>query len=223
MRDSTSCLVAVTIGMVVLLASEGCGRTGYAHSTDTAIAGDVPLGSGGAMGTDGALAEQTGSGDTLGSGGSTGTGGFYGTGGTTGTGGGLGQDSAIDADVVVDGGSASTEGPSCGDTVCTAAQLCVRPTCGGGTPPCLPPLDGGACPAGRIYASLCVPGLPERGAGCTFPPCEAPPPFCIDLPAACGAKPTCACLPYNVCNSDGGVSSGMCGLINTSVVTCMAQ
>lgn len=212
------------MGAVFLLASEGCGRTGKAHSTDTAIAGDVPFGSGGAIGADGALAEETGIGGTHGSGGTVGTGGFYDTGGTTSTGDGHGQDGAIDAVVAADGGSASADGPSCGNTVCAAAQVCVRPTCAGGTaPPCLPPLDGGACPAGLTYASSCTPGVPNRGPGCTIPPCVDPPPYCLDPPAACGAKPTCACLPYNVCQSDGGASGGMCGLINTSVVRCIAQ
>ena len=224
MRDFTFCLVAVAMSAVFFLASEGCGRTGKADSTDTAIAGDVALGSGGVMGTDGALAEETEFRDTLGSGGTVDTGGFYDTGGTTSTGGGVGQDGAIDAAVVVDVGSASTDGPSCGNTVCAASQLCVRPTCAGGTAPaCLPPLDGGACPAGLNYATSCVPGLPERGSGCTLPPCVDPPPFCLDLPAACGAKPTCACLPYNVCQSDSGTGGGVCGLINTSVVKCMGQ
>ena len=136
-----------------------------------------------------------------------------------GTGGDLGQDGAV-----VDGGSAPAGGPSCGSSTCAAGQLCIRPTCVGGTaPPCLPPLDGGACPTGLTYASPCIPGLLERGSGCTLPRCVDPPPFCIDLPAACGAKPTCGCLPYNVCQADGGDIGGMCGLINASVVSCMGQ
>ena len=122
------------------------------------------------------------------------------------------------------GKNSSADGSSCGNSVCAAAQLCIRPTCTGGVAPaCLPPLDGGACPAGLTYASSCVPGLPERGGGCTLPPCVDPSPFCIDLPATCGPKPTCACLPYNVCQADGGAIGGMCGLIDTSGVRCMGQ
>jgi hypothetical protein len=214
MRDSTSYLVAVAMGAVFLLTCEGCGRNSNARSTDTGIAGDVPLESGGATGADGAFAKEAGFGDTLGSVGNVDAGGFSDVGGSADS---LAQDGAIDAGTVVDGSSAYADGPSCGNTVCATAQLCVRPTCVGGTaPPCLPPLDGGACPAGLVYASSCVPGLPERGSGCTLPRCVDPPPFCIDLPAACGTNPTCACLPYNVCG--GG---GMCGFIDTSVLRCM--
>ena len=125
-------------------------------------------------------------------------------------------DALADSAVTTTGDGGSTV---CGSSVCTATQLCIRPYCGGGTaPPCLTPLDGGGCPVGFTYVSSCPPEMLGRGSGCTPVPCVDPPPFCLDVPAACSAKLTCTCLPQDVCGTGGG----MCMMISGSIVQCGA-
>jgi hypothetical protein len=123
-------------------------------------------------------------------------------------------DSAVTA--LADGGSTI-----CGSSVCSATQLCIRPSCAGGTaPPCLPIVDAGACPAGYTFTTSCqYPiGGGGPGPGCLPPACVNPPPFCLDTPAACNAKLTCGCLPSTVCGTGGGG----CMMISASVVQCGA-
>jgi hypothetical protein len=115
---------------------------------------------------------------------------------------------------VVDAGSdapAQQAGGPCGQGRCAANQLCVTPSCGGGTPPnCILVPDSGVCPTGTAYSSMCtLLGTLRQGPGCLPPPCTPAGPFCVDIPASCGAKPTCACLPSTICGSNGG----QCGAV----------
>jgi hypothetical protein len=112
------------------------------------------------------------------------------------------------ADVMNDGG------PACGSSTCRPNQVCVHPSCGGGTSPTCSsaPDDAGQCPQGTIYQPHCPATI---GPGC-LPTCTPAPPFCVDVPASCAGHPTCDCLPSNVCK--GG---GTCGSVySTGDVTC---
>jgi hypothetical protein len=122
---------------------------------------------------------------------------------TMGVGQGGPQDGAS-TDVSGDGGHA------CGSSTCRANQVCVHPSCGGGTPPTCysAPGDAGQCPPGSTYQPHCPPNF---APGCLPAPCSAAPPFCADIPASCGGHPSCVCLPPNVCN--GG---GSCGLVDST-------
>ena len=105
---------------------------------------------------------------------------------------------------------ASDGGHACGSLTCRADQVCVHPSCGGGTPPMCysTPDDAGQCPQGSTYQPHCPPSF---APGCLPPPCSPSPPFCADIPAACGGHPSCVCLPPDVCN--GG---GACGLVDST-------
>jgi hypothetical protein len=46
-----------------------------------------------------------------------------------------------------------------------------------------------------------------------------PAPFCADVPAACGGTPTCACLPFTICQP-GGQAGGVCINVDSRVVSC---
>ena len=105
-------------------------------------------------------------------------------------------------------------GHGCGAHVCTSSEICVRPSCGGAPPQCTQLPDGGQCSSGWTYRPVCNNG-PTPGPGCEAPPCVPPAPFCITRPASCGATPTCACFPTNVCQSGGA-----CGLISDGEVLC---
>jgi hypothetical protein len=110
---------------------------------------------------------------------------------------------------------ASDGGHACGSSTCRANQVCVHPSCGGGTAPMcfVAPNDAGQCPQGSTYQPHCAPTF---GPGCLPAPCVPAPPFCADIPASCGGHPSCVCLPPNVCN--GG---GSCGLVDsTDAVIC---
>ena len=111
-----------------------------------------------------------------------------------------------------DGAAASDGGPACGASTCRSDQVCVHPSCGGGTPPmCEEPSDGGQCPAGWTYQPNCVGGF-IGGAGCVPPSsCTPQSPFCADVPASCGGRPSCTCLPADVCKGNGS-----CGSVYTS-------
>jgi hypothetical protein len=115
------------------------------------------------------------------------------------------SDGAI-ADVAGDSGHA------CGASTCRSDQVCVHPSCGGGTPPmCLEHADGGQCPSGWTYQPFCSGGL-TVGPGCVPPSsCTPQTPFCADVPASCGGRPSCTCLPANICNGNGS-----CGSVYTS-------
>jgi hypothetical protein len=126
-------------------------------------------------------------------------------------------DAPVDAAVTPPGDGGSSV---CGSSVCTATQLCVRPSCAGGTaPPCVAIGEAGACPTGYTFSSFCQYATGGgAGPGCLPPPCVSPPPFCLDTPAACDAKLTCGCLPATVCGTGGGG----CMMISASVVQCGA-
>ncbi len=101
----------------------------------------------------------------------------------------------------------------CGATTCGANQLCEYACCGGAAPPCEPRTDAGTCPAGSAPGPCFGPGGPAFD--CTRM-CTPPPPHCVDLPAACGGRPDCACLRgASVC---GGVG---CGFVDPSGVHCV--
>src|SRR5450631_1036695 len=169
------------------------GDNGGAGAGGSASAGAGGSGAGGHGGA-------TGSGGAAGRGGTSGSGGAAGRGGTSGTGGaGAGA-----------GGGAGSNGTLCGTSPCPNNQVCVHPSCGGGTLVCDPLPDGGQCPTGWTYHALCSLTAGRSGSGCQPPPCTPAAPFCADVPAACGGTPTCTCLPSNIC--DGG---GQCGAVST--------
>lgn len=127
---------------------------------------------------------------------------------TVGVGQGGSQDGAS-TDVASDGGH------TCSSSTCRANQVCVHPSCGGGTPPtCFSaPGDAGQCPQGSTYQQHCPPSF---NPGCLPTPCSPAPPFCADVPASCAGRPSCICLPPDVCN--GG---GSCGVVySTGDVMC---
>jgi hypothetical protein len=89
---------------------------------------------------------------------------------------------------------------------------------------------GEECYAGTPDAGLwsCPPGTergPQFDLDCLQPGyacvggCPAPPPFCVDLPAACGGVPTCACLAEDPCHPS---NSGAChdADIAGAILTC---
>src|SRR5204863_706480 len=128
----------------------------------------------GVGGTGGGGTSGTGAGGNAGAGGLGGTGGAGGDAGRGGTGGGTGGSGGSNA---------------CGTRVCTSSEICVHPRCGGGAPICDPVPDGGQCPSGWTFQSLC-PGSPP-GPGCLPPPCTPPAPFCTAVPASCSGTPSC--------------------------------
>ena len=162
--------------------------------------------------TDSAGCSSTTSTTDAASGGSGGGGAAGGAGGAAGGGGAGGERSGT-------GGSGGAT--SCGGSICTSSQVCVHPSCGGGTPPQCSPLtvDGGQCPSGWTYEPQCPPGV-GTVPGCLPPPCTPPEPFCTALPPACSGTPTCTCLPQSICMPDGGSYGGQCFLINGRSVMC---
>lgn len=108
-----------------------------------------------------------------------------------------GTDLAAEAPGGGDGPASDAPAVACGTETCGPAQACVRVcSCGGVSPACMPPPDGGACPAGTIN---CV--APGGAAGCS-PTCMNPPPRCEDLPVSCAGvvasrerNISCACPP----------------------------
>jgi hypothetical protein len=118
-----------------------------------------------------------------------------------------------DASVVVPPSDAAPT--PCG--TCGTNQICVRPSCGSGSGPVCNAIagDSGSCPNGFTYSASCYRNA-AWGPGCVPPPCTPPPPFCVDLPAACAGRLTCSCLDANVCR--GG---GQCGsILNGNEVWC---
>ncbi|MEP7124938.1 MAG: hypothetical protein ABJE95_28675 [Byssovorax sp.] len=108
----------------------------------------------------------------------------------------------------------------CNGVECTANQLCVHPACMivmGEI--CIYNPDGGkTCPPGTVptpqFNNDCIPDSFACGSGC--PP---KPPFCVDLPPACGGVATCACLASDPCLPS---NSGAChdADISAGVLTC---
>lgn len=185
-------LTVSLLGAVLFVASLATG--GCSNSSSSSDAGAT----GGSKGSGGS------------SGGTTGTGGKGGTTGAGGeTGGATGQ-----------GGAAGGVGVSCGSTTpCAIGQVCVHPSCGGGTPPQCDPglLDGGLCPSGWTYEPQCPPGS-GTVPGCIPPACTPPGPYCVVVPAACSGAPSCSCLPSGVCQENGG--SGSCQSATSTEVLC---
>jgi hypothetical protein len=128
------------------------------------------------------------------------------------------------------GSSPSDAGASPADAggcdACGAGQLCVHPSCGGGTAlPCYDLNDAGGCATGWTYSTVCqfYGGTATTGPGCRPPPCIPPPPFCVDVPTACGTTAKCACLPDNVCQvtlPGNVVTGGQCLSVSGPVVSC---
>jgi hypothetical protein len=124
----------------------------------------------------------------------------------------LTADGATDRD---EGGDA-LGGPACGEHKCGAGQLCIYEYCGIGPSQCVPPGDGGVCPDRWILmvGEIC----PTTGKpGCVPPPCENPPPHCADIPAACGGRVDCSCIPTDDCDRIP------CAMVSGTDVTCGAQ
>ena len=73
---------------------------------------------------------------------------------------------------------------------------------------------GGHRPAGWTRTNLlCVEVGFIGGPGCVPPPSSCTPqsPFCADVPASCGGRPSCTCLPADICKGNGS-----CGSVYTS-------
>jgi hypothetical protein len=91
----------------------------------------------------------------------------------------------------IDAGSGDGPGSfACGSITCGPTQICVNPCCGGARL-CEPLPDGGVCLGGACT-------LPGGAAGC-YSTCTPPPAYCVDVPASCGATPTCGCLTSGTC------------------------
>lgn len=175
---------------------DAAAETGGGRAGDTGTAGSTGNGGGG-----GAIA-GIGGGPDGSSGGAAGAGGKGEVSGSGGRGGAA--------------GGAGAQGTPCGSTgTCSAGQVCVHPSCGGGTASCERMLDGGQCPSGWTYTGSCA---SSGGPGCEPPPCTPPAAYCADVPSACSGSPTCSCLPANVCTENGG--SGGCQFTNGSDVSC---
>ena len=89
---------------------------------------------------------------------------------------------------------ANPRGPiRCGSETCGARQFCVHLGAPGFRPVpwCVPPLAGGACPAGTELAPYCN-GSEDGGCVETYDPPPAVP-RCIDIPPECETTITCAC------------------------------
>jgi hypothetical protein len=115
---------------------------------------------------------------------------------------------------------AGVDAQDCGGTRCTSTEVCVHPSCGGGTAICNALGDAAACPSGWTASQCFAGGGPVPG--CQPPPCVPPAPYCFPLPAACTSGPTCTCLPNDVCShaDAGGVSGGQCMMASGRDVSC---
>lgn len=145
-----------------------------------------------------------------------------GDGGVGGAGGGVGAGGAGASGGHSETGGAGGSG-ACGTSSCTSGQICVHPSCGGGTPPQCVPLvgDGGQCPTGWMFQAQC-PGGSGAVPGCVPLPCTPPVQFCAPLPSACAGTPSCTCLPSTVCMPNGATSGGQCQFVNGRIVMCGA-
>ena len=161
-------------------------------------------------------ASQGGAGDGAGGGA-----GGIGAGGAGGTGGGAGMSGASGGHSGT-GGAGGNGAVTCGTSSCTSGQICVHPSCAGGTPPpCIPlAVDGGQCPSGWTQ-TLCQGGNGST-QGCLPPPCTPPDQFCAPLPSTCAGAPSCTCLPSTVCMPNGATTGGQCQFVNGRVVMCGA-
>jgi len=105
---------------------------------------------------------------------------------------------------------------SCGAETCSSTEVCVHPAYNfcGPQPPCVPELDGGECPAGTTRMQYC--GGSSSG-GCVAIP-KPGPPHCSAMPSACGANPSCVCLPKDVCGPSG---VDVCSSVEGRDVSCL--
>jgi hypothetical protein len=145
-------------------------------------------------------------------------GGGAGTGGTTGAGGASGSTGAGGA-AGATGTGGTGGGVPCGGVSCRADQVCVHPSCGGGAQVCIPLGDAGQCQSGWTMTNQCP---TSGGPGCVPPPCDPPPPKCVDIPAACSGAPMCSCLPDTVCTQTNGQYGGICAFVSDANVTCLS-
>jgi hypothetical protein len=97
---------------------------------------------------------------------------------------------------------------ACGAQTCSDLQVCVYPVAGGVA--VCESNDAATCPSGWTPCSAA--GSTGTVTGCTPP---SPPPYCLNIPAACGGTPTCACLGSNVCNGE------MCVGVRNGQVSCL--
>jgi hypothetical protein len=118
------------------------------------------------------------------------------------------------------GGGSGGKSAACGSITCRGDQVCVQPSCGGGIAVCIPLGDAGQCPDGYVETAQCSPT--SSGPGCVPPPCDPPPPKCVDVPAACSGAPTCGCLPNDVCNQSNGQYGGFCTSVSNGQVLCLS-
>jgi hypothetical protein len=172
MRRSMKAGHQLSLALLLLLGT-ACGSTiGSADAGGTGGAaggtGGHLEGSGGQGGIDNAQGGAGGNAAHGGAGGTAGSGGQA-SGGASGRGG----QGAIGA-----GGEPGQI--SCGNgQYCFVGEVCVHPSCGGGVAVCTALPDGGQCPSGWTYSTLCATG---GRPGCTPPPCTPPNSFCATLP-----------------------------------------
>jgi hypothetical protein len=99
------------------------------------------------------------------------------------------------------GTGGGTGGVSCGNTTCTAGNVCVRQQTEGGA--CFPPEDGG-CPQGTSPGNPC---------------CVRDPSYtCKPLPAACNGTLSCDCARQPLCTS-----ANVCATPTASEIDCTLQ
>lgn len=112
------------------------------------------------------------------------------------------------------GGSLTAGSFACGTSTCSATQMCVARTCGGGPVLCEDEADGGCTPGWHVDTCGATGKL-----ACVPDPCANPAPECVEIPAACGAALNCTCIPSDVCNGYGTCQS----VVNVHDVTCGAE
>ena len=224
---SPSC--AFVTAVAVLLAIMGCGGSQGSTGPEQPSDGGGSGGSAGSAGSSAGSVSGVASGSMSGSTSGTTAGSVSGTtsGSASGTTSGSASGTTSGSASGTTAGSMSGSGPEPGDaggcSACGAGQLCVYPSCGGGTAqPCSALNDAGGCPVGWSYSNQCLNGI-TASPGCMPPPCVPPPPFCVDLPATCNGTANCSCLPNNVCEvmlPGNAYTGGQCLFVHAAVVSC---
>jgi hypothetical protein len=116
---------------------------------------------------------------------------------------------------LADNGSDTDGGATflCAEATCSATEICVHLSC---APPQCMALPAEGCPSGWSEVPQC-PGGSSTAPGCQTASCGGPYwPFCVELPAACGATPSCGCL-HDVCSN----VTASCGDVDGRDVTCL--
>jgi hypothetical protein len=105
---------------------------------------------------------------------------------------------------------------TCGMQTCSANEVCVQPAYNlcGPQPPCVPELDGGACPSGTMRMDFCN---GSSSGGCVRIP-KPGPPHCAAMPSSCGSTPSCGCLPSDICGPNG---VDVCSAVRDRHVDCL--